>query len=343
MILTLDGETIKDVKPTFGYLHRGIEKWAEERTYLQCIPITDRLDYITSMSNNWAYCRAVERLADIPVPERAEHIRVIMGEFTRIISHLLAIGALLNDMGAFFTPFVYALRDRERILDLFEMACGSRMTCNYMRFGGVAEDLTEEMLQYARELAASLPPVIDELERLLTTNEILLVRTKGVGVLPRDRAISYGATGPVLRASGVQYDVRRVEPYSVYDRFDFDVPVLHEGDTYARYLIRIAEMRESLRILDQALAQIPEGEHRAKTKRTLRPPAGEAYARIEAPKGELGFYLVSDGGTKPYRWHVRAPTFVNLGPLAEMVRGWKVPDLIVVFGSIDITMGEVDR
>jgi NADH-quinone oxidoreductase subunit D len=217
------------------------------------------------------------------------------------------------------------------------------MTCNYVRFGGVADDLTEEMLEYARELVRSLLPVIDETERLLTTNEILLARTRGVGILPRERAVSYGVTGPMLRASGVQYDVRRAEPYSVYDRFDFEVPVLSEGDTYARYLVRIAEMRESLRILEQALDQISPGEHRSKTKRTLRPPVGEAYARIEGPKGELGFYLVSDGGISPYRWHVRAPTFINLGALVEMVRGWKVPDLIVIFGSVDITMGEVDR
>lgn len=343
MILTLDGETIVDVKPVFGYLHRGIEKWAEARTYLQCIPVTDRLDYITSMSNNWAYCLAVEKLAGIQVPERAEYIRVIMAEFTRIVSHLVGIGFLLNDMGAFFTPILYCLRERERIIDLFEMASGSRMTCNYMRFGGVQEDLSEEMLDYARELVRALPAAIDEIERLLTTNEILVVRTKGVGILPREMAINYSVTGPVLRASGVRYDVRRAEPYSIYDRFDFKVPVLTEGDTYARYLLRIAEMRQSVRILEQALDQIPSGEYRTKTKRVLRPSAGEAYARIEAPKGELGFYLVSDGGISPYRWHVRAPTFINLGPLVEMVRGWKVPDLVIIFGSIDITMGEVDR
>ncbi len=343
MVLTMDGETIVNMRPVFGHLHRGIEKLAEARTYLQNIPITDRLDYICSMTNNMAYVQAVEKLAGIEVPERAEYIRVIMAELTRVMNHLVAIGALLNDLGAFFTPMLYCLRERERILDLFEMAYGSRMTCNYVRFGGVPADLPEEFVPEAKALVAALPYWVDELERLLTTNEILMIRLKGVGVLPREMAISYSATGPLLRASGVRYDVRKVEPYSIYDRFDFKVPILTEGDCYARYLIRLAEIRQSLRILEQALDQLPEGEITSKVKRVLRPPEGDAYSRIESPKGELGFYLVSDGGISPYRFHVRAPTFINLTVLPELTKGWKIPDLVVIVGSIDIVLAEIDR
>lgn len=343
MVLTMDGETIVDLQPVFGYLHRGIEKLAETRTYLQNIPLTDRLDYICAMSNNLAYVIAVEKLAGIEVPERAEHIRVIMAEFTRVVNHLVAIGALLNDIGAFFTPMLYCLRERERILDLFEMTCGARMTCNYMRFGGVAADVPEEFVPQAREVVAGLYYWVDDLERLLTTNEILIARLQGIGVLSRELAINASVTGPTLRASGVPYDVRKAAPYSIYDRFDFKIPTLDEGDCYARYLIRLAEIRQSLHILEQALKDLPPGEVQALVPRLLRPAEGDVYARIESPKGELGFYLVSDGGISPYRFHVRAPTLINLTVLPDLARGLRIPDLVAIIGSIDIVMGEIDR
>ncbi len=344
LILTLEGETVVDVQPAFGYLHRGVEKWAEAHTYLQCIPITDRLDYICSMSNNWAYVLAVEKLAGIEVPERAEYIRVIMAEFTRIVNHLVATGFLLNDLGAFFTPVLYCLREREKILDLFEMASGSRMTCNYMRIGGVKADLPEGWVDRAWATLKALPRAIEEIERLLTGNEILLARTQGIGVLPPETAIAYSCSGPLLRGSGVEYDIRRVEPYSIYDRFDFDVITRPEGDVYARFMLRLAEIHQSMRILEQALRDLPEGEIRGKVPRTLRPPDGaEVYSRIETPKGDMGFYLVSNGSISPWRMHIRAPAFINLTVLPEMARGLKVPDVVVTLGSIDITLGEVDR
>ncbi len=343
MVLTMDGETIVDLKPIFGYLHRGMEKLAETRTYLQNMPLTDRMDYICAMTNNLAYAITVEKLAGLEVPERAEYIRVIMAEFTRVVNHLVAIGALLNDLGAFFTPMLYCLRERERILDLFEMTCGARMTCNYLRFGGVAADLPEEFVPQAQEVVAGLYYWVDDLERLLTTNEILLARLQGIGILPRELAINCSVTGPTLRASGVPYDVRKAAPYSIYDRFDFKIPTLDEGDCYARYLIRLAEIRQSLHIIEQAVDHLPPGEVQAKVPRLLRPPVGDAYARIESPKGELGFYLVSDGGISPYRFHVRAPTLINLTVLPDLVRGLRIPDLVAIIGSIDIVMGEIDR
>ncbi len=346
MVVKLQGETVVDLDPVLGYLHRCQEKLAEGRTYLQSIPYTDRLDYVCAMTNNHPYVMAVEKLAGIEVPRRAECIRVIMDELTRIMNHALLVGFLLNDMGAWLTPVQYGLREREKILDLFEMASGSRMMCNYMRFGGVARDLPEGFLPLLQKVVDDFPGFIDDYEHLLTTNEILRSRCKYVGILPPDRAIAYGVTGPVLRASGVAYDVRKVDRYSLYGELDFDIPVGTVGDTYDRYLVRIYEMRQSIRILKQAIERLketPPGEIQSKVPKTLRPPAGEAYARIESPKGELGFYLVSDGSEKPYRWRVRAPSFVNLTPLAEMCRGHKVADLIIIFGSIDITMAEVDR
>ena len=345
MLLRLQGETIVSLEPILGYLHRCQEKLAEGHTYLQSIPYTDRLDYVCSMTNNHAYVLAVERLAGIQVPRRAECIRVVMDELTRVMNHTLLAGFLLNDMGAWLTPVQYALREREKILDLFEMAGGSRMMCNYMRFGGVARDLPEEFMSLLEKVVAEFPAFLDEYERLLTTNEVLMSRCKYVGILPADRAIAYGVTGPVLRASGVAYDIRKVDRYSLYGELDFDVPVGTVGDVYDRYLQRILEARQSLRILEQVIPLLREtpGEIIGQAPKTLKPPAGEAYARIESPKGELGFYLVSDGSDKPYRWRVRAPSFVNLTPLAEMCRGHKVADLIIIFGSLDATMAEVDR
>lgn len=345
MVVTLDGETIVRLEPVMGYLHRNHEKIGERNMYLQNMPYTDRLDYICSMSNNLGYAIAVEKLLGIRPPERAEYLRVIMAEFTRIVNHLWAIGFLLNDLGAFFTPALYAIEERELILDLFEEAAGSRMMCNYMRFGGVAHDVSDDWIARAKELVYNrLPRAIEELDRYLTHNELIKARCQGVGVLPPDLAVAYSTAGPVLRASGIPYDVRRAEPYSIYDRFDFDVAVRYNGDVYDRYLIRIDEMWQSLRILRQALDQIPKGEIQAGKKQyMIRVPAGQAYGRVENPKGELGFYIVSDGSPNPYRYHIRAPSFINLTALNEMCKGHKVADVVVILGSIDIVLGEVDR
>ena len=343
MRTTLDGEVIVDMEPVFGYLHRGVEKLGEERTYTQVIPLTDRLDYLASMSNNLAYCLAVEKLAGIAVPERAEYIRVIMAELQRIASHLIAVGSFLQDCGAFMTPFVYMLRERERILDLFDMVCGQRLTYNYMRVGGVSQDVPEEFMPALQKFLKEMPVWVDEYDRLLKENEILLARAKGVGILPKDLAINIGASGPVLRGSGVPWDIRKADPYSVYDRFDFDIPTGVAGDSYDRYRVKIEEMRQSLRIIRQAAKDLPKGEVRSDVPHLIRPPVGEAYGHIENPRGELGFYLVSDGSIAPYRCHVRAPALINLTALSQMIRGWKIADAIVIFGSIDICMGEVDR
>ncbi len=343
MKTTLDGEVIVDMEPVFGYLHRGIEKLAEERTYTGIIPLTDRLDYLASMSNNLAYCLAVEKLAGIPVPERAEYIRVIMAELQRIASHLIAVGAFLNDCGAFMTPILYMLREREKILDLFEMVSGQRLTYNYMRPGGVSQDIPDEFLPALEKFIGQMPGYIDEYDQLIEKNEILLARAKGVGILSKELAINISASGPVLRASGVKWDIRRADPYSIYDRFEFDIPTGTAGDCYDRYRVRVQEMRQSLRIIKQAMEQISSGEVRSEVPHLIRPPVGEAYARIEAPKGELGFYLVSDNSIAPYRCHIRAPSLLNLTALSDMMIGWKVADAVIIFGSIDICMGEVDR
>ena len=343
MRASLDGEVIVDVEPVFGYLHRGIEKLAEERTYTGIIPLTDRLDYLASMSNNLAYVLAVEKLAGISVPERAEYLRVILAELQRIATHLVAVGAFLNDCGAFFTPFLYMFREREKIIDLFEMVSGQRLLYNYMRVGGFNQDVPDEFLPALREFVRQMPLFIDEYDRLLAENEILLARSKGVGVLPQELAIDICASGPVLRASGVEWDIRKVDPYSIYDRFDFDIPTGEIGDCYDRYRVRIGEIRQSLRIIRQAMEQIPTGVVKSDVPFLVRPPAGEVYAHIEAPKGELGFYLVSDNSIAPYRCHIRAPSLINLTALREMMVGWKIQDAILIFGSIDVTMGEVDR
>ena len=343
MRVTFDGEEIKALEPFFGYLHRGTEKLCEGRSYTQNITFTDRLDYLSAMSNNLAYCLGAEKLADVPVPERAQYIRVIMAEFQRIASHLAGIGFWINDLGAFYTPMVYTFREREKILDLFEMVSGQRLTPSYIRIGGVAEDLPLAWLPAARKLIGELPGYFREYEDLLFTNEIILARTKGVGILPADLLINASVTGPMLRASGVKWDLRKDDPYSIYDRFDFDVPVQYGCDSYDRFVQRMQEMWQSLRILEQALDQIPDGPIRSDVPLYYRPPAGEAYGHIEAPKGELGFYFVSDGGIAPYRVKIRAPSYINLTVLEEAVRGWKLPDLIAIFGSFDIVMGEVDR
>jgi NADH:ubiquinone oxidoreductase subunit D len=328
-----------------GYLHRNHEKIGERNTYLMNMPFTDRLDYFCSMSNNFGYALAVEKLMGIKPPERAEYIRVMMAELTRIVNHLLAIGFLLNDLGAYFTPVLYCIEERELILDVFEAVSGSRMMCNYFRFGGLARDLPEGVLERVRELVFErLPRKLDDLDRYLSGNEIVQVRGIGVGVLPPEKAIAYSATGPLLRASGVPYDIRKAEPYSIYDRFDFDVAVRYHGDVYDRYLIRMDEMRQSLRILQQVVRDIPGGEiQTGKAQYQVRVPAGESYGRVEGPKGELGYYIISNGKPNPWRYHVRAPSFINLTPLGELCRGNKVADTVVILGSIDIVLGEVDR
>lgn len=346
MIIAIEGENVVGLEPEMGYLHRCHEKIGERNTYIMNIPFTDRLDYISSMSNNLGYVLAVEKLMGIQVPERAEYIRVIMAEFTRIISHFIAVGFLFNDLGAYFTPALYGMRERELILDLFEGVSGSRMMCNYMRFGGVFADLPEGWIERARELVWNrLPRVMEEFENLLSGNEIFLTRTRGTGVLTREEAIAYSMAGPMLRASGVPYDLRKVAPYSIYDRFEFDVCSRPEGDVWARFRVRMDEIYQSLRILKQAIEQLPEGPIMPPGKKQyqVRVPAGEAYSRIEGPKGELGFFVVSDGKPNPYRYHVRAPTFINLTSLEKMTIGHKVADAVVILGAIDIVLGEVDR
>lgn len=341
----LDGETVVDLKPVMGYLHRNHEKIGERNTFLQNMPFTDRLDYINSMSNNFGYALTVERLMGIRPTERAEYLRVIMAELTRVLNHLFAVGFLLNDLGAFFTPMIYVIEERELILDIFEAVSGSRMMCNYFRFGGVSRDLPEGIEQKIRDLVFDrLPRKIEELDAYITNNEIVRARCEGIGVLTAEQAVALSVSGPVLRASGIPYDIRRADPYSIYDRFDFNVCVRYHGDIYDRYLIRLEEARQSLRILEQALKDLPEGPILAgKPQHTVRVPAGEAYGRVESPKGELGFYVVSNGKPNPWRYHVRAPSFVNLTALAQMSRGGKIADVVTVLGSIDIVLGEVDR
>jgi NADH-quinone oxidoreductase subunit D len=345
MDVVLDGERVMKLKPVFGYLHRNHEKIAEGASYLASMPYTDRLDYIGSLTNNWAYALAVEKLAGIQVPERAEYIRVITAELTRLQNHASTIGFLTQEMGASGSPLMYSFREREKILDLFEALTGSRMMCNYMRFGGCRVDLPAGWLEQSKKVVGDFPRFLDEFESLLTGNEILLARTQGVGVLSKELAVQGGVTGPILRASGVNYDIRKVDKYGIYDRFDFRVPIGEHGDVYDRYMVRMLEMRESVKILEQALRDIPAGPIMdSKTKiRGFRPKAGEAYGRIESAKGELGFFLISDGSPNPYRYRVRPPSLINLTVLEDMCVGSSVADTIVIFGTIDIVLGEVDR
>ena len=345
MQVTLDGETIVKLKPVFGYLHRNHEKIGESTTYLGSMPYTDRLDYLCSMTNNWAYALAVEKLAGQPVPERAEYLRLILAELTRLLNHTCLAGFLLQDTGASGTPLMYAFREREKILDLFESLAGSRMMCNYQRFGGCRVDASPEWLARVRQLVDGYNEFLDEYETLITGNEIMMARTQGVGRLTPELAINAGITGPMLRASGVNYDLRKVDGYGLYPRYDFRVPLGDHGDTYDRYMIRILEMRESIKILQPALHDIPAGpimDPKAKL-RGFRPKAGEAYGRIEGPKGEIGFYLISDGSPNPYRYRIRPPSFVNLTILEDLCLGHSIADAVIILGSIDIVLGEVDR
>ncbi len=345
MDVVLDGETVVKLKPVFGYLHRNHEKIGEGTSYLSSMPYTDRLDYFSSLTNNWAYALAVEKLAGLQVPERAEYIRVITAELTRLQNHTSLCGFLLQDMGALGTPLMWAFREREKVLDLFESLTGARMMCNYMRFGGCRCDLPPGWLDQARKLVDEYPRFLEEFEALLSGNEILMARSQGVGCLSAELAVSASVTGPMLRASGVDYDLRKVDRYGIYDRFEFRVPLGDHGDVFDRYMIRVLEMHESLKILQQALRQIPEGpiiDPKAKL-RGFRPKVGESYGRLEGPKGEIGFYLISDGGANPYRYRVRPPSFINLTILEDMCLGRSVADAVIILGSVDIVLGEVDR
>ena len=345
MNVELDGEVIVKLKPVFGYLHRNHEKIGESTSYLNSMPFTDRLDYFCSMTNNWAYALSVEKLAGIEVPERAEFLRVILAEITRLQNHICLIGFMTSDMGAWGTPLMYAFREREKILDLFEMLSGARMMCNFMRFGGCRSDASTEWIGRLKKVVDDFPRFLDEFETLLVSNEILISRTQGVGKVTASQAINAGLTGPILRAAGVNYDLRKVDGYGIYPRFKFRVPLGAHGDCYDRMMIRMLEMRESIEILKQAIHQIPEGPVvNPKVKaRGFRPPTGEVYGRIEAPKGELGFYLISDGTGNPYRYRIRPPSFINLTLLEEMCLGQTIADSVVILGSIDIVLGEVDR
>jgi NADH-quinone oxidoreductase subunit D len=367
VILELDGEVVVNAVPDIGYLHRGVEKLSEDKKYLQVLPLTDRLDYLASGSNNLAYILAVEKLLAVEVPLRARYIRTIIAEITRIMSHLLWLGTHAADIGA-VTMLMYTLREREDILDLIEETCGTRMMPTYFRPGGVVRDVVPDFKDKIKAFVDKFDVKIIEYERLLTKNRIWMGRTKKVGVISRSDAISLGLSGPAARASGVDWDIRRDEPYEVYDELEFDIPVFSEGDVYARYLVRLEEMRQSSRMLRQLIEGIPEGEfierspkyvfpdkerldnsieamihHFKLVVEGLAPPKGEVYSSIEAPKGELGFYIVSDGSPKPYRLRIRPPSFVNLQSLLTMAKGNMLADVVAIIGSLDIVLGEIDR
>jgi len=341
--LKLDGEMIRDCTAHIGYLHRSMEKIAENRTYTQFIPFTDRLDYVASMNNNLAYVMAVEKLMKMEIPERAKYIRVIIAELNRVASHLLAIGTFAQDLGAFATPLFYCFREREKIVEIFDEIIGNRLTYNYMRIGGVQYDLPKGIDEKIKTFIKYMRSKVDDYDWLLTYNTIFLARSKHIGIIPKDLAISYSMTGPNLRASGIKWDLRKDEPYLVYDKFQFDIPVGKTGDAWERYKMRIEEIRQSLRIVEQALGALPEGDPTAKAGRIHKPAPGEAYFRSENPRGELGFYIVSDGSTYPYRLKIRSPSFSNLAVLPELVKGLKVADIICILGSLDLIMGEIDR
>ncbi len=342
LLLTMDGERVTHVEPYIGYLHRAIEKMCENRTYPQCIPILDRFEYVTAMSCNYVFALAAERLASIQVPERAEYLRVIMLELNRIASHLLWYGTTALDLGA-ITPFLYGFRERESILDLFEMTCGQRLTYNYIRIGGVARDIPVEFIPKCRQAVATITAKMSDYEGLLNENPIWMARNIGVGVLSPEKAIAYGVSGPALRASNVKFDIRRADPYSIYDRFDFEIPTRPNGDCYDRYLVRLAEIKQSLRIISQALDGLPEGDIKAKVPGNFKPPAGEVYARIENSRGELAVYLVSDGTNKPLRLKARGGSFNQLQVLPEISKGLLIADIVAIMASLDIIMPEVDR
>lgn len=342
VILELRGETILNAEPDIGFLHRGIEKIAENLTYTQILPYTDRLDYVAAPAWNLAYSEAVEKLMGIEVPERAKYIRTIMAEISRISSHLIGIGTHALDIGA-MTVFIYCFRERELTLDLFEHATGSRMLTNFCRIGGVMADLSDEFLKRAREFVDIFPTRMKDYEDLLTQNRIWLKRTKNIAVITAEEGLNLSLNGPNIRGSGVKWDIRKAEPYAAYDKVDFDIAVQYDGDAYSRYLVRLEEMRQANRIIDQCLKNLPDGEIQAKVPRVIKPPKGEVYVRTEAPKGEAGFYIESDGTNKPYRLKIRTPSFANLESLPMMAKGGLVADVVTAIGSIDIVLGEIDR
>ena len=342
LVIGVDGERIVRAEPHIGYLHRGSEKLCEAEDYAQIVTLFDRMDYIANLNSELGYALAVEKLMALEIPERAEYIRVILCELNRIASHMLFYGVYGLDVGA-MTPILYGFRERERIQALFEAVTGARMMHNYIRIGGVKEDLPDDFGSRMAKLTSQLEQGIEECDRLLTDNEMFLARTKDIGTIGPEDAIDFGVTGPALRASGVAEDVRISEPYGIYDRFDFGIPVGTNGDCWDRYYVRVEEMRQSLRIIEQAMAQVEPGPTMAKVRRITRPPKGEVYKRTESPRGDLGVFLVSDGSDKPYRLKVRAPSFANLQGLKHMLKDAYVADAVVILGSIDIVLGEVDR
>ncbi len=343
LVARLDGERVVKLEPVIGYLHRGIEKLAENRNYVQFLPLTDRLDYVSSITNNMAYVQAVEEIMGTKIPERAEYIRIIMMELQRIASHLLFVGTFGADVGA-LSAFMYGFRERERIIDLLEMVTGQRLLYTYIWFGGVRYDLPEGFVEQCKKTIDDLPTYFDDYDEYFYNNEIFLGRCKGVGILKKEDAVNMGVTGPNIRACGVEYDIRKIDPYSIYDRFDFKVCTQKEGDTFSRFKVRMDEMRESIKIIRQALENLPEGDYRAKTPKFLKPPQGEAYSRIESPRGELAVHLISDGVNKnPYRLKIRSPAFCNLSAFPAFSEGDIIPDVMVSFASIDVVLGEIDR
>jgi len=342
-----DGEIVSRIEPIIGYLHRCFEKHCEFLNYDQIVPFTDRTDYIAAMHMNDAYALGVERLMDVEIPERVQYIRVIMAELQRIASHLVAVGTFGLDVGG-ITPFTWTVRDRERILDLFEYACGARLLYNYIWVGGVSHDLPEKFIQRTIEFLDYFEPQIVEYDTILSFNKIFIERTGDIGILTPEVAINYGATGPVLRGSGVKWDLRKNEPYAVYDKLDFDIAVGDGrmgtvGDTWDRYYVRVEEMRQSVKILRQALAQIPEGDVHAARPKRVRPKAGSVYSRYESARGEVGFYITSNGKDKPLRLKMRSPAFCNLSLISEIAEGWMMSDVLAILGSLDIVLGEIDR
>jgi NADH-quinone oxidoreductase subunit D len=367
LLLELDGETVVNCVPDIGFLHTGIEKNMEAKTYQKAEVMTDRLDYMNTVGNNLAYCMAVEKLVDLDVPVRAQAIRVILTELKRLASHLVWIGTHALDMAA-MSMFMYAFREREQILDILELVSGQRMMTTYIRPGGVWRDVPVEFEDAVRAFLKTIPRRIDEYEDLLTNNPLLLERLLGIGVLTKEKALSYGITGPILRASGVDWDLRKKRPYMGYEQYDFNVPVRDEGDNYARYLVRVQEMRESIKIVEQALDKLPLGPVRSSNHKFVPPPRSEIgtsmealihhfkiwtdgfdapknsiYEAVESPRGELGVYLEGDGGPKPYRIHMRTPSFENVSIVQEISKGHLVADLIAIIGSLDFVLGDIDR
>src|SRR5271169_4719721 len=342
VILKLDGEKVLGTDCVIGYLHRGVEKIGENRTYQQFNPYVDRMDYVAAVSNGLGYCLAVEKLLNIEAPPRAQVTRVILTELNRIASHLLWLGTHALDIGA-ITPVFYCFREREEVLKIFENYCGARLTTHAFRIGGLQYETYDGFEQDVKRFCDDFTHRIDEYETLLTENRIWVGRTKGVGILSAADAIALGVTGPVLRASGVKWDLRKAMPYAAYDQYEFDIPTATNGDTYDRYVVRMEEMRQSRRICLQAIENIPAGPIMAKVGKVLKPPPGEVYHSIEAPKGEIGYYIVSDGTTQPYRVRVRPPSFINLQAFDKMAKGSLIADVVAIIGTIDIVLGEVDR